>query len=116
MSVRLSPVLRAQETYWSEEAHVDRARATYARKRARLVEAFEHAGIRVAGGTATMYVWVATPDGETSVSFADRLLTQGIVVAPGSYLGPSGEGYVRFALVPTADECARAAEIIENAL
>ena len=33
----------------------------------------------------------------------------GVVVAPGSYFGPSGEGYVRLALVPTEAECARAA-------
>jgi aspartate/methionine/tyrosine aminotransferase len=26
--------------------------------------------------------------------------------------GPSGEGYVRFALVPTLEECERAAEMI----
>ena len=30
--------------------------------------------------------------------------------------GPSGEGYVRFALVPTEDECRRAAAILEEAL
>ena len=47
-----------------------------------------------------MYLWVATPAGETSESFATRLLEHGVLVAPGSFLGASGEGYVRFALVP----------------
>jgi aspartate/methionine/tyrosine aminotransferase len=28
--------------------------------------------------------------------------------------GPSGEGYVRFALVPTLEECERAAEILRE--
>ena len=73
-------------------------------------------GLRDAGGPATMYLWVATPDGETSEGFATRLLEHGVLVAPGSFLGASGEGYVRFALVPTEEECARAVEILERAL
>ena len=32
--------------------------------------------------------------------------------APGEFFGPSGAGYVRFALVPTLDECERAAAIL----
>jgi hypothetical protein len=31
------------------------------------------------------------------------------VVAPGAFLGAAGEGFVRFALVPTIDDCRRAA-------
>ena len=61
-----------------------------------------------------MYLWVACPDGEPSETFAARLLDHGILVAPGSFLGASGEGYVRFALVPTEDECARAVAILED--
>ena len=37
-----------------------------------------------------------------------------MLVTPGSYLGPSGEGYVRFALVPTEERCAEAAERLER--
>ena len=48
--------------------------------------------------------------------FARRLLEHGIVVAPGSFFGPAGEGYIRFALVPTQAECERAAEILGEAL
>ena len=40
----------------------------------------------------------------------------GVVVAPGSYFGPAGEGYVRFALVPSIEDCRRAAAILEEAL
>jgi aspartate/methionine/tyrosine aminotransferase len=63
-----------------------------------------------------MYVWAAVPDGETSEGFANRLVGHGLIVAPGAYLGPSGEGYFRIALVPTEDECARAVEILKDAL
>jgi aspartate/methionine/tyrosine aminotransferase len=60
-----------------------------------------------------MYLWVAVPDGETSEGFAERLLEAGVMVTPGSYLGPSGEGYVRFALVPTEEACAEAVARLE---
>jgi aspartate/methionine/tyrosine aminotransferase len=56
------------------------------------------------------------PDGETSEAFAARLLEHGVLLAPGSYLGPSGEGYARLALVPTFAECERAAEILDRVL
>jgi acetylornithine aminotransferase len=44
------------------------------------------------------------------------LLEHGILVAPGSFFGPAGEGYVRLALVPTLEQCARAAEILCESL
>ena len=47
---------------------------------------------------------------------AGRLLERGVLVAPGTYLGASGEGYVRYALVPTEKECVRAVSILEDAL
>ena len=73
-------------------------------------------GLRDAGGPATMYLWIAVPAGETSEGHAARLLERGVLVTPGSYLGPSGEGYVRYALVATEEECARAAAILEEVL
>jgi acetylornithine aminotransferase len=109
-------VQRASIVAWSDESHVERARAAYARKRALFLDLFARKGLRVAGGPATMYLWVAVPGGESSESFALRLLEHGIVVAPGSYLGPSGEGYVRLALVPTEEACARAVSILEEVL
>ena len=109
-------VQRASVVAWQDEEHVERARAAYGRKRTLLLGALAAKGIRAAGSEATMYLWVAVPDGETSETFADRLLEHGVLVAPGSFLGPSGEGYVRFALVPTEEECARAVEILADAL
>ena len=63
-----------------------------------------------------MYLWLEVPGGESSEAWAERLLRHGVVVAPGGYLGEAGEGYVRVALVPTEDECRRAAAILEEAL
>ena len=109
-------VQRASVVAWSDEAHVERARESYRRKRDLLVGLFARKGIRVAGGNATMYVWIAVPDGEPSEAFAARLLDHGVLLAPGAYLGASGEGYARLALVPTVAECERAVEILDRVL
>jgi len=109
-------VQRAGVAAWGDEEHVERNRALYARKRQLFVDVFARQGVALAGSAATMYLWVEVPEGETSESFADRLLDHGIVVAPGSYFGPSGEGFVRFALVPTEQECAEAAALLEEVL
>ena len=109
-------VQRAGIAAWGDEEHVGRNRALYARKRQLFLDVFERRGVALAGRAATMYLWVEVPEGETSESLADRLLEHGIVVAPGSYFGPSGEGYVRFALVPTEEECAEAASLLEEVL
>jgi acetylornithine aminotransferase len=39
-----------------------------------------------------------------------------VVVAPGSFFGPEGEGYVRIAMVPTLEECTRAADALDRVL
>ena len=41
------------------------------------------------------------------------MLQAGILVAPGSYFGPEGAGYLRLALVPTPEACERAAERLD---
>ncbi len=109
-------VQRASVVAWGDEEHVARARDAYRRKRALFLAAFERAGLRPAGGPATMYLWLAVPTGETSEGFAGRLLEHGVLVAPGSFLGRSGEGYVRLALVPTEEECERGVSLLEDAL
>jgi succinyldiaminopimelate transaminase len=109
-------VQRASVVAWHDEEHVARTRDAYGRKRALLLDVLGRKGVRDVGGPATMYLWIAVPRGETSEGHAARLLEHGVLVAPGSYLGPSGEGYVRYALVPTEEECARAVAILEDAL
>ena len=109
-------VQRASVVAWNDEQHVVRTREGYRRKRELLLGALARKGLRVAGGPATMYLWVAVPDAETSEEFASRLLAHGIVVAPGSYLGAHGEGYVRLALVPGEDACREAAALLEDVL
>ena len=109
-------VQRASIVAWEDEAHVEETRALYRRKRELFVDLLARKGLRVTGGAATMYLWVAVRDGETSESLASALLEHGVVVSPGTFFGPSGDGYVRFALVPPLDDCRRAAAILEEVL
>ena len=109
-------VQRASVVAWNDEEHVERTREIYRRKREVLLPALARKGIRVAGSEATMYLWLEVPVGESSEELAARLLEQGLIVSPGTFFGPSGEGYWRLALVPTEIECERAAEILERML
>jgi succinyldiaminopimelate transaminase len=109
-------VQRASVVAWNDEEHVERTRAIYGRKRDLLLPVLERKGIRVAGSVATMYLWLEVPAGAGSEEFAERLLEHGLIVSPGSFFGAAGEGYWRMALVPTEEECRRAAAILEQAL
>jgi succinyldiaminopimelate transaminase len=106
-------VQRASIVAWSDEEHVERTRAAYRRKRDALLPTLTRKGLRIAGGqSATMFLWIEAP----SLDIADRLLEHGLIVSPGTFFGPAGEGYFRLALVPTEAECRRAAEIFEDVL
>ncbi len=109
-------VQRASVVAWRDETHVERARASYTAKRALFSDVLSQKGVRVAGGDATMYMWVAVPAGASSEQFCEHLLEHGVLVTPGSYLGPSGEGYFRIALVPTLEECEQAVAILDRVL
>jgi acetylornithine aminotransferase len=109
-------VQRASIVAWNDEAHVKHTRELYRRKRDILLPVLRRKGIRVAGSVATMYLWLEVPGRESSENFATMLLEHGLIVSPGSFFGPAGEGYWRMALVPTADECSRAAEILDSVL
>jgi succinyldiaminopimelate transaminase len=109
-------VQRASIVAWRDEEHVDRMRARYTAKRELLLRALARTGLRLAGSEATFFLWLRVPQGSDSVGFARRLLELGLVVAPGAALGAAGEGFVRLALVPTTEECGRAAELLERGL
>jgi succinyldiaminopimelate transaminase len=97
---------------WADEAHVEDVRALYRAKREVLLPVFEAAGIHHAGGDATFFLWLDA--GERADPLAAALLERGVVVAPGSFFGPAGEGFLRLALVPTLAECERAAELLAS--
>ena len=85
--------------------------ATYRAKRDVLLPVLEDHGLRSAGGDATFFLWLDA--GPQADLLAARLLEAGIVLAPGSFFGDAGRGYLRLALVPTLAECERAAERLD---
>ena len=98
-----------------DEEHVVETRERYGRKRDIVLPALQRIGLAPAGGDASFFLWLRVPDDGNAEAFALRLLDEfGIVVAPGPFFGPGGEGHVRAALVPTLDECRRAAELLAS--
>lgn len=81
------------------ESFLTGMREIYKRRRDQFVDAMTQAGWVMTKPGATFYMWAHTPKGYTSTQTAGRLLEDvGVVCTPGVGFGPSGEGYVRFAL------------------
>jgi len=109
-------VQRAAIAAWNEDQHPVEQRERYARKRALFLECFARRGFQVAASEATFYLWIRAARGD-DVGLTERLMRAGLVALPGSFLGPGGEGFVRWALVPTLAECREAVarlETVEN--
>jgi LL-diaminopimelate aminotransferase len=88
---------------------------TYARRRDLLIAALRRVGLHADPPKATIYVWVPVPEGHTSGSFADLVLTQAdVIVSPGAAYGPSGEGYVRLSLTVPDERLEEAVQRIEE--
>jgi LL-diaminopimelate aminotransferase len=87
----------------------------YRERREVLVVGLKAAGLKVFETAYTFYVWVRTPEGLGSADFASKLLNEiGVVATPGNGFGPSGEGYVRFALVQETARLKEAADRISG--
>lgn len=98
---------------WSDDAHAEGRRRAFAAKRAVLRKAFDELGMPVVASQAGLYMWVETDD---DLATTDRLLDAGVVVSPGRFFGPGGEGFLRLALVPTVEECEQAVEVLVQCL
>ncbi len=109
----------------SDETHVEKMRAEYRIKRDLLVDAFRKIKLPDCTPDATIYLWQKAPEGMTSVAFAQKLLSPeiAIVTTPGAWISDKtesglnpGEGYVRFALVPSVKNTREAAKRIKKLL
>ena len=80
---------------------VERQRLLYQERRDALCDGLEAIGWERPNAHGSMFVWARIPGGRTdSVSFSLELMERsGVIVTPGASFGPSGEGYVRMALV-----------------
>lgn len=109
----------------SDETHVEKMREEYRVKRDVLVDAFQKIRLPDCTPEATIYLWQKVPTGMTSVDFAKKLLSPeiAIVTTPGAWISDKtadglnpGEGYVRFALVPSIKNTKEAAKRIKKIL
>ena len=84
--------------------------AVFQERRDAAVAAFRQAGFTVESPRATMYLWIALPDGVASKEFAERLMDEeGVVVLPGSGFGAGGEGFFRISFIQPPERLAEAA-------
>ena len=93
---------------WDE--FVPRNVEVFRTRRDAAVAAFRAAGFAGETPRATMYLWLALPEGVPSAAFADRLLEEeGVVVLPGSAFGVGGEGFFRVSFIVSPERLAEAA-------
>ncbi len=84
--------------------------AIFRERRDAAIDAFRSAGFVCEVPKATMYCWLALPEGLPSAAFAERLLMEeGVVLLPGSAFGAGGEGFVRVSFVTSPERIREAA-------
>ncbi len=98
-----------------DQSCVARTRMAYENRRNILCDGFTSIGWSMERPAGTMFVWAAIPPQYTSSeAFAVELLQKaGVLVTPGSAFGPSGEGFVRLALVQDEENLRRAVEMVK---
>jgi acetylornithine aminotransferase len=103
-------VQQAAIAAWNDDAHADQQRERYAAKRRLMLDDFARRGWAVEGSEATFYLWMKVPASYAGddVAFVRSLLRAGIVATPGSFMGEAGAGFIRWALVPTLEDCREA--------
>ena len=99
------------EALKSSDEYIDQRNGIYQRRRDRVVEALQAAGLHVDPPKASLYVWARVPQGYTSAELTGLLLEErDIVVTPGSGYGPHGEGYIRLSLTIADEDLERGLE------
>ena len=88
---------------------------TYEARRNAFCGGLREIGWNVPDSHGSMFVWAPLPDGyENSMDFCMELMeTAGVICTPGSSFGPSGEGYVRFALTMPEEKLCEAVGAIK---
>lgn len=99
-----------------DQSCVKQTREAYQRRRDCFCEGMNAIGWKMEKCPATMFVWAPVPATyQSSMEFVRNLLDRaGVVVTPGSAFGPSGEGYVRVALVQEEEQIRRAVERVRD--
>jgi succinyldiaminopimelate transaminase len=102
------PVQAAMIAAMNDDGHVAEQCERYARRRAILRPALEHAGWMVSHSQAGLYLWATRADYDCWESVSE-LSQAGILVAPGEFYGPAGGRHIRVALTAKDERIAAAA-------
>ena len=102
------------------DPYVSEVNDIYLRRRDVLVDGLNRGGWKVERPRGTMFVWAPIPDPYKemgSLEFAYHLLDEAkVAVSPGVGFGPTGDGFVRFALVENDQRIAQATLGLKRAL
>ena len=104
--------VRALETpqEWIEERN-----GIYQTRRKIALAGLAALGWDVVASPATLYLWAQIPAGQDSEGLATKLLNEaGVSVAPGSFFGDVGEGYVRISITSPKERIAEAMERLSH--
>lgn len=95
---------------------VKTTREAYQKRRDCFCEGMTSIGWPIEKCPATMLVWAPIPVKYTSSEEFVKILLEkaGVIVTPGSAFGPSGEGYVRVALVQDEENIRKAVQNVKN--
>lgn len=102
------PVQEAMKAAVNDDAVLAEQRARYAARRDILRKVLQDNGFRIDHSEAGLYLWVSRD--EDAWATVDWFAERGILVAPGTFYGPSGGKHVRVGLTATDERVSRAAE------
>ncbi|HKS46033.1 MAG TPA: succinyldiaminopimelate transaminase [Amycolatopsis sp.] len=101
------PVQEAMTVALADDAALATQRERYARRRLVLQKALQDNGFQVDHSEAGLYLWAT--HGEDAWETVGWLAERGILVAPGTFYGPTGGRHVRVALTATDERVEAAA-------
>ena len=102
------PVQAAMRAALSDDEHLRAQKDRYAARRTVLHAALTEAGFTIDHSEAGLYLWATR--GEDAWATVNWLADRGILVAPGTFYGPTGKQHVRIALTATDERIAAAAK------
>ncbi|QDV27537.1 aminotransferase class I/II-fold pyridoxal phosphate-dependent enzyme [Aureliella helgolandensis] len=116
-AIQIAAIVALRDT----EAAIERQSEIYRTRRDALLDGLHRIGWEAATPRAGMFVWAKVPEKwlqrMNTLDFAMMLLEDGdVAVSPGSGFGPTGEGYLRMALVENENRLRQAVRQISRCL
>ncbi len=99
----------------SDQSWIADRNAIYQQRRDAAVSALRALGLDVSPQKATLYLWFPAPHGFTDVAFHEKLLADaGVSIAPGSYYGENGRGWMRLSVAVPTERMTEAMERLKS--